>query len=508
MELEQLVSECLKPLEGPEGPAGVNARHEPLYDQVRTEVNKLTAQAIGEEGVDWKGLVDACTQLLTTKTKDLALAAYLGLGLLRTHGYEGLAAGLEVLTGLVKQMWDQAWPPAKRARARANIFEWADQRLSEAVEAITPGADELGGLKKAAEQAQELADTIQEKMGVGQVTGLSTLRGALGKWLEELAPPEEEQPAEAQPPQELEAPPPSGPAIPEKLESLDQGLELMGQLVGLIRAVAPASPVPYRLARMLRWDILEELPEADASGQTQVPAPRPEELEPLAAMEKAGQWAELVEAAESRFLAPGGTFILGLQRMVHQGLKAMGAQAAAEAVEWEVRRLLARLPEISRLKFDDGSGFADRATAGWLQGLNAAEQPQQDSSPPPVPQQLGELLERGKLAEAMAEADKALAAAPGLREQVLIRLEVAEACLAQGKPEWAAAILEGLEEEIGSAGIEKWDPKVCARVLAGLISALEGAWEGREWGPSEYNRLQQLRKRLFRLDMARAVGAG
>jgi type VI secretion system protein ImpA len=59
---------------------------------------------------DWKGVVAKCDEALTSKSKDLQLAAYFAEGLARTQGFTGLREGLRVVHGLVELHWDQIHP--------------------------------------------------------------------------------------------------------------------------------------------------------------------------------------------------------------------------------------------------------------------------------------------------------------------------------------------------------------------------------------------------------------
>ena len=58
----------------------------------------------------WRDLRDIGLKLLTEKTKDLEIAAWLTEAFVRSHGLGGLAAGSRLIAGLAEQYWDGVFP--------------------------------------------------------------------------------------------------------------------------------------------------------------------------------------------------------------------------------------------------------------------------------------------------------------------------------------------------------------------------------------------------------------
>lgn len=58
----------------------------------------------------WRGLRDIGLKLLTEKTKDLEIAAWLTEAFVRSHGLGGLAACSRLIAGLAEQYWDGVYP--------------------------------------------------------------------------------------------------------------------------------------------------------------------------------------------------------------------------------------------------------------------------------------------------------------------------------------------------------------------------------------------------------------
>jgi type VI secretion system protein ImpA len=70
---------------------------------------------------DWPGVVEACTQLLRTRTKDLRLAMWLTEAQSLTQGYMGMAQGLHLCLSLCEQHWGGLHPQADGGDAEERI---------------------------------------------------------------------------------------------------------------------------------------------------------------------------------------------------------------------------------------------------------------------------------------------------------------------------------------------------------------------------------------------------
>lgn len=59
---------------------------------------------------DWPGVAALCEQVLAGQSKDLRVAGWYAEAAARTRGYAGLADGLQVYAGLVRELWEQVHP--------------------------------------------------------------------------------------------------------------------------------------------------------------------------------------------------------------------------------------------------------------------------------------------------------------------------------------------------------------------------------------------------------------
>jgi len=106
--------DLLIPIEGP-NPSGANLRYDPTFDKIKEARREESQPPPGMTEQDRKvsdnGLViKLATDLLTTKTKDLQLAAWLTEALLKQKGFGGLKDGLALCSGLVDKFWDSLYP--------------------------------------------------------------------------------------------------------------------------------------------------------------------------------------------------------------------------------------------------------------------------------------------------------------------------------------------------------------------------------------------------------------
>ncbi|HEX7382138.1 MAG TPA: type VI secretion system protein TssA [Nevskiaceae bacterium] len=75
---------------------------------------------------DWPSVTRLCTELLTTRTKDLRLAAWSTEAMTHTDGFVGLAAGYRLAAGLCDRFWPALYPAdeAGDTDLRSGILAW------------------------------------------------------------------------------------------------------------------------------------------------------------------------------------------------------------------------------------------------------------------------------------------------------------------------------------------------------------------------------------------------
>jgi type VI secretion system protein ImpA len=106
--------DLLNPIEGP-NPSGANLRYDAVYDKIKEARREEAQPPPGMTEQDRKvsdnvQVIKLTTDLLTNKTKDLQLAAWLTEALLKQKGFGGLKDGLSLCCGLVDKFWDTIYP--------------------------------------------------------------------------------------------------------------------------------------------------------------------------------------------------------------------------------------------------------------------------------------------------------------------------------------------------------------------------------------------------------------
>jgi type VI secretion system protein ImpA len=81
---------------------------------------------------DWPKVVEACSKLLTTRSKDLRLSAWLTEGLVKTSGLAGLADGIEVAVRLIERFGGKIHPQPEAGDQEQRIgnISWLIMRIS------------------------------------------------------------------------------------------------------------------------------------------------------------------------------------------------------------------------------------------------------------------------------------------------------------------------------------------------------------------------------------------
>ena len=108
------IDALLAPIPG-ENPAGEDLRYTPVYDEIkeaRRADDPLDRGYWDREIItaDWDKVIKLSVKVLSEKTKDLQIAAWLTEALSKTAGLKGFLSGLKVLSGLLQDFWDNIYP--------------------------------------------------------------------------------------------------------------------------------------------------------------------------------------------------------------------------------------------------------------------------------------------------------------------------------------------------------------------------------------------------------------
>jgi type VI secretion system protein VasJ len=510
-ELRDRVKAWTAPVPGA-SPAGAPAKFDPEYQAVANEVAKLDLPSGG--AVNWKLVNEKAGAILAAKSKDLVIASCLAHGLHVTGGLAGLTSGCVLLIELMQQFWDTAFPDVKRLRGRANALQWFVEKTQAAIARPQAGVkfEDVEALEAA---SVKLGDLAREKYA-DLAPAFGSILEVVARLKAESAPPPPPPPPPPAPEPTAEAPAagaPQAPAEAPKVPALAAPEDLYGFLVAAgasliqaataLRQADSKDPLAYRLLRIGCWLPCTAEPAAEG-GKTQVPPPGWRSF--LAEQAAGTDRAALLEAAEGA--AAESPFWIDPHRVAWEVLDAMGAthHPARDAVAAELGGLLARMPGLSALAFDDGSPLADAQTQAWIEaqlatGSGGGASGSRPSAAARRTAGARDLLVAGQLPAALAAAREAVAGAQSERERFAVRLEVARLFTGAGLHALAQSSYAELDREAQARGLDAWEPALAAECLRGLIVSTQAlSADPRGVSPD----LVMSYRRLCRLDPALA----
>jgi type VI secretion system protein ImpA len=108
------IEAILAPIPG-DNPAGEDLRYSPAYDQIKEarRADDLLDRGDWQREIktsDWDAVIAIAVDALINKTKDLQIAAWLTEALVVTKGFSGLAIGLKILSGFLRDYWEHVYP--------------------------------------------------------------------------------------------------------------------------------------------------------------------------------------------------------------------------------------------------------------------------------------------------------------------------------------------------------------------------------------------------------------
>lgn len=593
----------LNPIAG-SNPSGTSLRYDPIYDKIREARREEDILPQGDwtreiKKADYPLVIKLTTEVLSQKSKDLQLAAWLVEAAMFRDHIAGLREGLDLLRGLLENFWDTLYPEIEDddLEFRAAPLSWIGSRLDGGIRRLPLTKNKLDLLKyqesrrvgyeadsasdeaKGAERATAIAekkctaeefddavratgDAYYEKLtanltgAVQSVQALETLcdekfgRDApnfanLKTALEELQdfvrqyhrPPEPaeeevaETAAEESPEETGEAPENSAPAkagakkrsVTAEPANRDEATQRLILVAHFLRHENARNPVSYLLLRALRWG---ELREAGSSlNPALLEAPPTEKRTYIKKMAMEGNWAEVLEGAESAMGLPCGRGWLDLQRYVVRACESLGSDydAVAAGVRSELKILLADYSELLDATMMDDTPTANVETQAWLK---EAILPPPPAPPPPAeepevaplpvvvaaepaksngedPNEVIQLAMKaaraGRVQEAIGMLTRELGKERSGRGRFQRQIQLANVFLATKHEAIAYPILVELSEEIERRKLEEWEePSVVAQPLALLYRCADKL--GRDDAEKE-----KIYQKLCRLDPAQAL---
>ncbi|MBM4350572.1 MAG: type VI secretion system protein TssA [Deltaproteobacteria bacterium] len=491
-------------------PTGADIRFEPLFEDLQSEVGKLSSIS-GPASVDWGKVLKLSSEILSEKSKDLLVASYLAVALIYKQQVEGFAIGLKIYQDLLETFWDRLYPA--KTKGRAGAVEWWIEKAEGALKQVkqrTLPQDQINALNERLEKIEEfLGKNLEE---------LPSFNAILDQ-LETLSPPPPEKPKDTPPPptEKTTREEPEAPAVPttpqDAQKILNHGLQKIREAVSFFHQENLSNPQPYRWSRIILWSNVEALPPA-TNGQTRIPPPPAQVKNIFSELRNKGDNESLIRAAEGRL--PQFIFWIDLNRFASEGLANLGEnyQKAKESVIQETAFLLNRLPGLEHLSFSDGTPFADSETKQWIKEIafkrGGAEEPSSQIATPQdkhsIEKEVEEaqaLIKKGKLLEAIEGLQQKFQHSSSQREKLLWRLAMSQLLVKNKQAKVALPHLEQILKDIDFYRLEEYDPELA-------IKSLKAVWIGfssQSDQPSK-EKASEVLQRIAKLDLTEAIRIG
>lgn len=488
-------------------PTGTDIRYDQSFDELQTEVDKLSSPALAGS-VNWERVCRFASDILMNRSKDMVAAGYLWVALVYTRRNDGFSMGLKLYLELLERFWEDLYPSKHRMRGRVRAVEWWVEKVEVALKQLVNPSFSASQVEIITGNLNRLEIFLSEHLD--NLPSLNGIREYFSRFsatvdeppLQEAEKNSPSDPADATVPathatRELE---PKAPPVPRTITSrqeaddaLSDGLRKVTEASSCLWQQDPASPICYRLARKAVWYAVEDLPPA-ANGRTRIPPPTTTEKNLLFDLRTRGDAEALLKAAEARLSQY--IFWLDLNRLAAEALSRLGSryEKAHEAVCQETAFLLHRLPGLDKLSFSDGTPFATPETRQWLEGMAFRRSTAAEAMPAPmdvspeagmetaINQTVNEILlliRKGNLIEAMEELQRKLKTASSKREKTLWRLALSRMLVEVGKPRLALPHLDQVLLDIEHHGLEEYDPAIAVDGLRLAWFALGGQAEQR-----------------------------
>jgi type VI secretion system protein VasJ len=447
----------INPIPG-DNPSGTDIRLSDDYTAIQSEIDKLTSITGPGEGVNWGLIIELGTKILSQTSKDLTLAAYVGLAFQQTCQVTVLANVANFLADMMENFWDTLYPGLNRLRARVNAIDWWRGRTI--IWLGKPGAPIPASDYEAISQSLRRLDDILGQKDMVSLAELISLSRQIPFQAPQEAPKSAPVAAESTVPSQRPEPPVGQPAPPKDLD--EARTAILGQVGFYLDLAADqlwADPWYWKISRLNLWFNVKAAPPTEGT-KTMLPAPPGDILTNLESMAKSENHAQALAFSEEQ--AKVYIFFLDLHIASFSALKALGFDASAEVVQSEAIFFTSRFPLLTSLTFDDGTPLASDATKVWLKSSigGGAE----ETGPAPVEETIQDTI-KGDPAQRLLNLSKTETRTKDGRSLFISRLAEARLWLNLGQKATALGLADHLAAKLGSHDLEDWEPELAALAL-------------------------------------------
>lgn len=515
----------------PAQPAGEFIRETPEFEKLHLEINKLVSLN-NKIPVDWS-LVNATSQGLLIKSKDLSVLGYLIYALYRLHGLQGLAAGVFLNLKFFENFWEDLYPQKSRMRARVAAYRWWRDRLETEIEKFVPDTQtDKEAIQHLAyflplldESAGRLLDEGKKDDSVHKTALLRKVK----EYHRNLANLDKAEAEKRQQREKAATQPVSGGAgisLESEFHSEEDIAKALKQVPLVLKNIAAfwrhknlTDSRSYRINRVAAWLNISQSP-PHQNGLTQISGPNMDTLNKYQGLMAASQFSEIIHEVEKNlWLMP---FWIDGHRFSVLALTALGPShgGAKTAILEELALFLKRCVNLHELKFSNNTPFISEECQRWIDaevkphlgggqssgGALVGVQNKEDNPWLDAAKEAQQLAAKGQIAEALALFHKGQTQAGTERQSFLWRLYQSRFSLDVGQVELAIGQLESLNQHVIQYGLEGWEPEISVEV-ARLLLICYAKYLKKSKKPLEglHVKMEELYRRICRLDIKTAL---
>ncbi len=437
------------PIEG-DNPAGEDLRYTGVYDAIKEARRADDSLSRGDwerevKASDWNEVIKLSVTALSSKTKDLQIAAWLTEALVKKQGFEGLAAGLKIINAFLRLYWENLYPRMEDGdlEYRVGTLEFLNDKLWTSVKDVPlTDPDRTAGFSWL---------KWQESRKVGFEKDILNQYGDVDEGKKRAR-------------DELIA---EGKITGEEFDS----------------GVAASSEDFYEKCSALVKACLEEFTKMDSLVDEKFGKDAPRLSELKAAIEDCDQLVSRILKDKRQQEPDVAPVTSDMEVQMQPGTQSFAADAAGRDVPVQAAGsagMGANSRMIPVLSAED-QGAVEQAL--WEEAL--------------------QIVQKSGIRQAFEVLSSAANSAPSIRQQNRYRLLIGKLCLKVSRPDLARPIIEGLYNLIGELGLEKWESPVwIAEVIDAYYQCLTSDGASDE---DRYKAQTELFQKLCTRDITKAM---
>ncbi|WBA16794.1 type VI secretion system protein TssA [Salinivibrio proteolyticus] len=458
MELKEYKRCIAQPIDAA-NPVGERLVDDPLFDFVEDQMMKVGSLSHGD--VQWDEVEHSVLKLLSEKTKDIKLLAYLLQCLHHQPSPSRFILSFDVMASFMSNYWEQSHPaPGKRGNLpRRKFFSQMAQRFSMAVDKTDFGQFD-------AQDREQLNQAIEAWEKAIEDNGLTNdlVGSVVGSIKSELRKAEERQRvnevAKEQPTPSRTSTTPTTSSVDVDHSSDKATKQTLLKVASFLAEQGDGVALAIRLRRYAVWYSITALPDHKPGGETLLRGMQQDRVKDYQDKMRHPDLALWRQVEQSLTMAP---YWFDGHLMSYTIAQKLGHQNWCDAIQSEVAQFLERLPGLKDLQFKGGEPFVSDAVKDWLASGSANQRGGGQSVSGDWQEKKKEALalaKEGGIAVALSMLNDGLQAANEPRDHFYWRMLSADLLHANQLNSMAKEQYQTLNQEIKTMSVTDWEPSL------------------------------------------------